>query len=156
MDAWPSLPKTMLAIGKARFSFPSTPEMDGNITSRHYSVRIHFQGQRESFSLYTGNKAAAAAKARDIYTALVTKGWPATREQYKAADSRAPKSVVTVSDFFNRIRETHTGREGTLEEYFGAFRLIVADSFGIDGTKLKYDYRARGRARWLERVRRSG
>jgi len=146
----------MLAIGKARFSFPSTPEMDGNITSRHYSVRIHFQGQRESFSLYTGNKAAAAAKARDIYTALVTKGWPATREQYKAADSRAPKSVVTVSDFFNRIRETHTGREGTLEEYFGAFRLIVADSFGIDGTKLKYDYRARGRARWLERVRRSG
>jgi hypothetical protein len=47
---------------------------------------------------------------------------------------------------------THAGRDGTLEEYFSAFRLIVAESFGIDGTKQKYDYRAGGRSRWLERV----
>jgi hypothetical protein len=39
-----------------------------------------------------------------------------------------------------------------LREYFSAFRLIVAESFGIDGTKQKYDNLAGGRNRWLERV----
>jgi integrase len=120
--------------------------------SRHYSVRIHLQGQRESFSLYTGNKAAAAARARDIYTGLVSKGWQATREQYKFAENSKAKSLATVADFFNRIRETSAGEEGTLEEYFSAFRLIVAESFGIDGGKQKYDYRAGGRRQWVERV----
>ena len=120
--------------------------------SRHYSVRIHLQGQRESFSLYTGNKAAAAARARDIYTGLVSKGWQATREQYKFAENSKAKSLATVADFFNRIRETSAGEEGTLEEYFSAFRLIVAESFGIDGGKQKYDYRAGGRGQWVERV----
>ena len=115
-------------------------------------MRIHLQGQRESFSLYTGNKAAAAARARDIYTGLVSKGWQATREQYKFAENSKAKSLATVADFFNRIRETSAGEEGTLEEYFSAFRLIVAESFGIDGGKQKYDYRAGGRGQWVERV----
>jgi hypothetical protein len=82
----------------------------------------------------------------------VSKGWSATREQFKTSENPRPKNVVTVSDFFDRIRETHAGRGGTLEEYFGAFRLIVSESFGTDGTKQKYDYRAGGRRKWLERV----
>ncbi|HTD16143.1 MAG TPA: tyrosine-type recombinase/integrase [Chthoniobacterales bacterium] len=121
-------------------------------TSRHYSVRIHFRGERENFSLYTGNKAAAAARARDIYAGLVSKGWQATREQFKSAEKSKAKSVATVADFFDRIRETNAGEESTLEEYFSAFRLIVAESFGIDGGKQKYDYRGGGRGRWVERV----
>ena len=135
-----------------RVFFPKYTRDGRQYTSRHYSVRIHFRGERENFSLYTGNKAAAAAKARDIYMALVLKGWSATRERFKTAENPRPKTVVTVSDFFGRIRETHAGRDGTLEEYFSAFRLIVAESFGIDGTKQKYDYRAGGRSRWLEQV----
>jgi integrase len=120
--------------------------------SRHYAVRIHFRGERESFSLYTGNKAAAAAKARDIYTALVTEGWAATRERFKQAEPRVHNGVITVADLFQRIRDTHSGRPGTLEEYFSAFRLIVADSFGIDGAKEKYNYQSGGCAKWRERV----
>jgi hypothetical protein len=120
--------------------------------SRHYAVRIHFRGERESFSLYTGNKAAAAAKARDIYTALVTEGWAATRERFKRAEPRVHNGVITVADLFQRIRETHSGRPGTLEEYFSAFRLIVAESFGIDGAKEKYDYQSGSCAKWRERV----
>jgi hypothetical protein len=54
-------------------------------TSRHYSVRIHFRGERENFSLYTGNKAAAAVRARDIYTGLGSKRWQTTQEQFKSA-----------------------------------------------------------------------
>jgi integrase len=135
-----------------RVFFPKYTRDGRQHASRHYSVRIHFQGQRESFSLYTGNKAAAAARARDIYMGLVSKGWSATREQYKSAENSKGKIVATVADFFDRIRETNAGEESTLEEYFSAFRLIVAESFGIDGGKQKYDYRAGGRERWVERV----
>jgi hypothetical protein len=123
-------------------------------TSRHYSVRIHFRGERENFSLYTGNKAAAAIRARDIYTALASKGWQATREQFKSAAKSKAKSVATVADFFDRIRETNAGEGGTVEEYFSAFRLIVAESFGMDGGKQKCDYRTGGRGNeWSESSR---
>jgi hypothetical protein len=152
MDAWPDLPKMISDIGKTGVFFPRYTRDGRQHASRHYSVRIHFQGQRESFSLYTGNKAAAAARARDIYMGLVSKGWPATREQYKFAESSKGKIVATVAEFFDRIRETNAGEESTLEEYFSAFRLIVAESFGIDGGKQKYDYQAGGRERWVERV----
>ncbi len=121
-----------VAVEKATYDLFTASELAGQVR------------QRESFSLYTGNKAAAAARARDIYTGLVSKGWQATREQYKFAENSKAKSLATVADFFNRIRETSAGEEGTLEEYFSAFRLIVAESFGIDGGKQKYDYRAGG------------
>jgi integrase len=144
--------KTDARYWQDRVFLPQYTRDGERYTSRHYSVRIHFQGVRESFSLYTGNKAAAAAKARDIYTTLVTQGWAATRERFKPTQNQEPESVVTVADFFRRIRETHTGREGTLEEYFSAFRLIVAESFGIDGAKEKYDYQSGGRTKWLKQV----
>lgn len=139
-----------------RVFFPKYTRDGRQHTSRHYSVRIHFRGERKNFSLYTGSKAAAAAWARDIYmdiyTGLVPKGWQATRDQFKSAEKSKAKSLATVADFFDRIRETSAGEESTLEEYFSAFRLIVTESFGIDGTKQKYDYRTGGRSRWLERV----
>lgn len=138
----------MLGIGKTGSFSQSTLETESNIPSRHCSVRIHFRGERENFSLYTGNKAAAAVRARDIYTGLVSKGWQATREQFKSAEKSKAKSVATVADFFDRIRETNVGEESTLEEYFSAFRLIVAESFGIDGGKQKYVWIASGGS-WL-------
>src|SRR6476660_2208740 len=121
----------MLGIGKTGVFLPKYTRNGKQHTSRHYSVRIQFRGEREYFSLYTGNKAAAAVRARDVYTGLVSKGWQATREQFKSAEKSKAKSVATVADFFDRIRETNAGEESTLEEYFSAFRLIVAESFGI-------------------------
>jgi integrase len=102
--------------------------------------------------LYTGNKAAAAARAREIYRVLVTEGWAATRERFRPAESSKPERPVTVAEFFQRIRETHAGRQTTLEEYLRAFRFIVAESFGIEGTGEKYDYQAGGHIKWLKRV----
>src|SRR5207253_4253388 len=40
----------------------------------------------------------------------------------------------------------------TLEGYAVAFRGIVADIFGIEGGKEKYDHRGGGRARWIEKI----
>jgi hypothetical protein len=73
-------------------------------TSRHYSIRIHYKGERESFSLYTPNQAAAAAKARDIYLALTTGGWAAARARFKPEG--APAGAVgnlSVGEFLERI-----------------------------------------------------
>jgi hypothetical protein len=39
---------------------------------------MQHEGRRERFPLYTPNKAAAAAKARDIYLFLAANGWEAT------------------------------------------------------------------------------
>jgi hypothetical protein len=142
----------MPGIGKTGSFYQSTLETESNIRRAITLCAFHFRGERENFSLYTGNKAAAAARARDIYTGLVSKGWQATREQFKSAEKSKAKSVATIADFFDRIRETSAGEESTLEEYFSAFRLIVAESFGIDGGKQKYDYRAGGRGQWVERV----
>jgi hypothetical protein len=49
----------------------------------HWLARIQHEGRRERFPLYTPNKAAAAAKARDIYLFLVANGWQATLARYR-------------------------------------------------------------------------
>jgi hypothetical protein len=51
-----------------------------------WSVRIQWRGRRETFNLKTPNKAAAAAKAKEIYTILVGRGWDATLEKFKPGD----------------------------------------------------------------------
>src|SRR6266487_7151329 len=59
-----------------------------------WAARMQWRGRRETFNLKTPNKAAAAAKAKDIYTILIGTGWHATLEQFKPEMAR--KSVLTV------------------------------------------------------------
>jgi hypothetical protein len=66
-----------------------------------WSVRIQWRGRRETFNLKTPNKAAAAAKAKNIYSTLIGADWDAALEKYKPEMAR--KSVSTVGDFLNRI-----------------------------------------------------
>src|SRR6266404_4923480 len=49
----------------------------------HWAARIQWRGQRELFNLKTSNKAAAAAKAKDIYATLAGTGWPTTLARFK-------------------------------------------------------------------------
>src|SRR5947208_6862259 len=57
----------------------------------HWAARIQWRGRRELFNLKTSNKAAAAAKAKDIYAMLVGAGWPQTLAKFKPEMAR--KSV---------------------------------------------------------------
>jgi hypothetical protein len=77
-------------------------------------------GRRERFPLYTLNRAAAAARARDIYLFLVANGWEAALARY-----RKPKTIVhdpnseqpvTVGSFLDAVFSvcTVTFREGEL------------------------------------------
>ncbi len=69
--------------------FRETYRKNGRLhhTSGWYA-RLQHQGRRERFPLHTPNKAAAAAKARDIYLFLAANGWIQTLAKYKPRSQR--------------------------------------------------------------------
>jgi integrase len=114
-------------------------------------VQIQYGGRREKFSLRTPIKSAAAARARDAYQTLVVKGWDEVLGQWKP-QSAPPGDASTIGDFLEELKARADLKPKTLEGYAVALRKIVADAFGIDGGRDKYDYRSGGYQRWLERV----
>lgn len=117
-----------------------------------WAVKIQHLGRRESFSLGTVNKAAAAGRAKEIYLGLQTAGWDATLAKFKPKADSSCRSVITIGEFLAEVRSKFSGRAKTIEGYCRALRTIVADIFKIDGGKAKYDYRTGGRDKWLARV----
>jgi len=121
----------------------------------HWSARIQHEGRRERFPLYTPNKAAAAARARDIYLFLVANGWEAALARYRKskgiAQERNDKLPVTVGEFLDAVFSVCNNRS-TIEGYATAFRKIVADLFGFSSDLAKFDYRSGGRDEWLAKV----
>jgi len=82
--------------------FKPTYNKDGKtLRVEHWAARMQWRGRRELFNLQTSNKAAAAAKAKDIYTMLAGTGWPATLAKFKPAMQRKP--VATIGDFLNEL-----------------------------------------------------
>jgi integrase len=137
--------------------FRETYRKNGRLhhTSGWYA-RLQHQGRRERFPLHTPNKAAAAAKARDIYLFLAANGWIQTLAKYKPRsqnrrDQSDDPETCTVGSFLDEVFRTATNRS-TVEGYAIAFRTIVSDSFGLSADQKKYDYSSGGRAEWLRKV----
>jgi len=107
-------------------------------------------GQRRKLSLETPIKATAAARARDNYLAILANGWEAALETLRP--ERPARTEATVGQFLGELAEKANLKPKTLEGYAIAFRCIVAEIFGIDGGKAKFDYRSGGRAKWIERI----
>ena len=117
-----------------------------------WAAKIQHLGRRETFALGGANKAAAAARAKEIYLSLQSAGWDATLAKFKPKTDGASRSVVTVREFIAEVKAKASGRPKTIEGYCRALRTIVADISGIDGGKAKFDYRTGGREKWLARV----
>jgi integrase len=122
------------------------------ISPSDWAAKIQHLGRRETFSLGTPNKAAAANKAKEIYLSLQGAGWESTLAKYKPKTVVANEPVVTVGEFIEQVKATVGGKPKTVEDYCRAFRTIVADIFDIDGGKKKYDYRGGGREAWLKKI----
>jgi integrase len=126
-------PKTDIRFWQsAVFRQPYTVDGQHRLTREWYS-RIQFQGKRQFFSLGTPNKAAAAARAREIYLSLVASGWEITLRRFKpssAATEKAMSEGGTVSDFLKELKEKSDLKPKTLEGYAVALRKIVADITG--------------------------
>jgi len=119
--------------------------------SPDWSCRIGHLGRREFFNLGTPNRAAATAKARDVYLSLISSGWEATLQKFKP-DMIFAKDGCTVGEFIDEARAVSGLKPVTFEIYARKFRTLVAGVFHIDCGKAKHDYKNGGYKAWLNRV----
>lgn len=108
---------------------------------------LQHAGDRRKFSLSTPIKAAAAARARDIYLAVASGGWEEAL--------RGPKPIrteATVGQFLAELEAKPDLKPETLRGYAIAFRAIIEEIFGIEGGREKYDHKGGGHARWIARI----
>jgi hypothetical protein len=117
-----------------------------------YAVKIQHKGSRDTFNLGTPNRAAAAAKAREIYVYLVANGWDAALAQFKPKSQVVLKTHATIGDLLEELKAKADLKEKTLEGYARAFRKILADAFAIEGGNKRFDYQKGGRERWLQKI----
>ncbi len=120
----------------------------------HWSVKVQHARRRETFSLETPNRAAAATKGRDIYLFLKANGWTETLAKYKPSRRSTPAQIITVGEFLEAVTAHFSGKRKTIDDYIRAFRRIVSGVFEIDGGMSKYDYRTGGRTKWITQIHR--
>jgi integrase len=95
-----------------------------------YGLRVMFRGRREFFSLHTPNRAAAAARAAEIYRALVAKGWEPTLAEYGSMQRVETAAIQTLGDFLDALAKTDL-HKATREAYAKSSRRWAALSAGI-------------------------
>ena len=118
-----------------------------------WAIKIQHVGRRETFPLGTANKAAAAARAKDIYLNLKASGWEATLTKFKPKVNAELRGATTVGEFLEQAIASAGGRSKTIESYCRAFRTIVSSIFKIDGGSVKFDYRpGGGRQKWIAKI----
>src|ERR1700716_3583577 len=65
--------------------------------TKEFYARVRHSGERDFFPLATPNRAAAAAKARNIYLFLLANGWEQTLIKYKHQSQLPPSADTTTS-----------------------------------------------------------
>ena len=102
----------------------------------------------------TPNQAAAAKKAKLIYTFLDANGWDKAIAEFKPDSDAAPRLHLTVGDYLSAVESAGQLRLRTFLNYRNCFRTILSEIFGIRGNASKYDYRSadNGNRKWAERI----
>jgi integrase len=124
------LPKTHKDYWKGRLERRCYTHQGKLVEVNEWSVRIQYLGQRKSFALGTNNAEAAAIKARDIYLAVLAKGWDQAQALYN------PEMVVreddpTIGEFLAEVESRSDLKPRTFQRYGRLLRRIVADTFGL-------------------------
>ncbi|MBU6402460.1 MAG: hypothetical protein KGS61_19240 [Verrucomicrobia bacterium] len=119
-----------------------------------WQVRLWKAGRETWFNLGTANQAAAARKAKDLFTFLQANGWEATLARFKSGSDTAPRLNLTVGEYLNAVKDTAYLRPRTFLNYRNGLRTIVSETFGVRGGDSKYDYRSAnsGNRKWAERI----
>ena len=118
-----------------------------------WQVRLKKGGREAWFNLGTPNQAAAAKKAKDIFTCLEANGWDAALAKFKPDSDASPRLNLTVGDFLKAVKDTAHLRLRTFLNYQNCLRTIVSEAFGLRGDQSKYDYRHGGNQKWLDRLK---
>jgi integrase len=117
-----------------------------------WQVRLKKDGRDTWFNLGTPNQAAAAKKAKEIFTFLEANGWEATLARFKPESDTAPRFNLTVGDYLNAVKGTGYLGIRTFLNYQNCFRTILSEVFGVRGDESKFDYRQGGNQKWVERI----
>ena len=131
---------------------PSYTRNGETLCVQDWAARIQWRGRRELFNLKTSNRAAAAARAKDIYVTLAGAGWPTTLAKFKPEMQK--KDILTVGEFLTEVGAHWSGKRKTLQDYCRSFRTIVSQIFKIKGGHEKFDYVNGGRNAWVEKINR--
>ena len=125
-----TLPKTHKDYWKARLERRCYTHKGKLLEVNEWSVRIQHLGQRKSFALATTNAQAAAIKARDIYLAIVAKGWEAAQAVFNP-EMLLRADDPTVGQFLAEVGRKSDLKSRTFRRYSRLLRRIVADTFGL-------------------------
>jgi integrase len=145
-----NLSKTDVRYWQAKVFRRETTVNGKRYVSPEWSARFQHDGQRRYLPLGTPNKAAAAAKARDMYIALRSRGWGAL--DHPRPVERKDGSGCSVGEFLQAVQATSSVRPRTVAGYSASLRQIVSDIFGYSNSKAKYDYRKGGQEKWRKEV----
>lgn len=143
---------------KSRLFRPSYTRDGQTCEVNDLAIRIQHGGRRETFTLATTNKDAAAIKARDIWTMVKGAGWDAAIAKFKPGQKVSPKVDVTVGDLIEAVRHSSILRTRTFLNYVNCLRTIVAEAFDVRLPKgvSKFDYRSGanggGNKEWTKKV----
>ena len=122
------------------------------VEDTHWTAQIQYVGRREQFPLSTANKAAAAAKARDIYISLHGAGWEKTLALYKPKVEDPKPEKSTVGDVIREVAASASYRATTFAVYCGALRRIAAAIAKVEADKTRFAPNGAGNKNWRERV----
>ena len=124
----------------------------GSDEDLNWTVQIQHLGRREQFPLGTPNKAAAAAKARDIYLSLRGQGWEKTLETHKPKPEEPKPGKSTVGDLIREVAASTHYRVTTFSVYCAALRRIVADISRVKGGKSRFAPKSGANKAWRDTV----
>ena len=124
----------------------------GEVEDTDWTAQIQFLKRREQFPLGTPNKAAAAARARDIYLSLQAIGWEATLATYKAKPEEPRPEHSTVGDLIRAVAETTSYRSTTFTVYCAALRRIAVDIAQVPGSSKRFASQGAEHKAWREKV----
>jgi integrase len=148
-------PKTHTNYWKSRLEHRSYTREGKTFEVAEWSVRIHFNGIRKSFDLETANKEEAAAKARDIYLSILTKGWTTTVNEL--APQLVPLADIgsdsaTVGGFLAEVERTGNLKPQTFRYYALCLRQFAAYVQGVKSDTSRFDYHKGGATAWRQQV----
>jgi integrase len=147
-----AFPKDDVRYWRTRVHLPRYTMAGTSKTSRHYALRISWQGKRLNWSLGTGNKEVAAQKAKDVYLSLVRHGYEETAKEFRPPKSASPGDTpVTLGQFLERVSAINTFKLRTFVHYRRCLRRLYAEVTKLEHMKSKFSGRADHRE-WTDKV----
>jgi integrase len=145
------LGKTHVNYWKTRLYRNTFTRGGRQVVVNHWCVKIQHLGCRKTFSLGSTNKDVAAAEAKGIYLAIVSKGWAAAEAIYNP-DMIARKDDPSLGDFLTEVEAKASLKPKTFRNYASSFRTIVGGILKLGDDKAKYDYRSGGQKIWVASI----